>query len=368
MTTGDVLDGVGGQATFDFRFEVLDVDGNQVDVVHPSVTSTPQVAWNPSNRITRTLTGVRLDPTEAAGLIPGQHRIRPVFVVALTGGEYPLGVFLYVGGAQLELAGGTWVDCTVMPDLTWVLDQKLADMLQVAAVSILTTAALSVVRGGGIPVASIDIAASPTTLGVTPLTYVAGKDSRLACLDQITNLLAYLPCYFDRDATFVMRPVPVPSESWPGRHGDANDPTSRSHRFYQGQGGRVDMNSVSTSTKLTPNVYLVYSTSPSGGAVAARYDVPASNANSKENIGFPIVRSLDVPGLVDNVQALAAATAQAKRDAATATTVTFTSAPDPRHDAWGIVDFNGTLYLEVSWTLELSPGGKHTHVLAQAYS
>lgn len=351
-TTTELLDGVVGQRTEDIRFEVLDADGNLVNILHPSGTGT--VAWNPTNRITRTLTGVRLDPTEAVKLTPGQHRLRPVWVLPLTGGENQLGVFLYIGGAQVELAGGTWVECSPMPDQSWQLDQKLSDLLQVAASTVLTTAFTSVAQGGGIT--SLNVTGSSATLGATPLTYAPGKDSRLACLDQLTNLLAYLPCYFDHTGTLVARPVPVPTDSFPD------------HRYYNGQNSRIIADSVSTSTKLTPNVYLVYSTSPSGVAVFARYDVPATAANSRANIGFEIVSALDIPGLADTTQALAAATAQAKRDAATATTITFASPPDPRHDAWGIVDFNGTLMLEVGWSLELQPNGKHTHTLASVYA
>jgi hypothetical protein len=352
VTITDLLGGVPGQRTEDIRFEVLDADGNLIDFLHPATLGS--VSWNPSSKIARTLTGMTLDPTEATKVVAGQHRIRPKWLIPSTGDSYPLGVFLYMGGAEKELPGGTWVECSSMPDRSWQLDQKLSDMLQLTT-GVLTDLFDSVAASGGITDVTGDT--STVMLG-EPLTYLAKKHSRLDGLTQLADLLAFLPPHFDASGNLVRRRVPVPTD----------EPAD--HSYYSGQNSRIVADSVATSTKLAPNVYIVESTTPSGTAVSARYDVPDSAPNSRANIGFEILPDDDlvIPGLTSDSQALATATARAKRDAATATTITFASTPDPRHDCWGVVDFNGTLMLEVAWTLELGPGGKHSHTLAAQYA
>lgn len=350
-----ILEGGTGQRTEHIRFDVQDPDGNAADFVcHPTAPGT--VTWNPSNRITRTLTGVTFDPTDSARLRAGYHRIAPKWVLS-TGDEYPLGVFLYLGGNRKELAGGTWIEAVSMQDRGFQLNQKLAQSFAVPQSSVLTTALAALVATQGIT--DTNITPSDTTTANLPLVALTGDKTLIDVADELTDLLGYLPSYFDATGTFTARPIPNPAD-------DVADVVYQT----SGQNSMVIADSVVRSSTITarPNTFIVRSTAATDAPVGGIYMVPASADNSVENLGFQITDVFDMDGLASSADAVAAAKARAQRSTEVVETVTFDTVPNPIHDAWNIVELDGVPYLEQSWTLDLTPEAKHSHVVSAVYA
>lgn len=353
MTATDILDGLTGQRVEDVRFEVLDADANYVDVCHP-VAETGSVTWDPSNRISRKLSGVQFDPDEAATLTAGVNRIRPVWLVG--GSEYPLGVFRYLGGARSEHAGEWFTDAAPMQDRGYQLKNLIRSSYNVPAVAVLTDVFADVAAGAGIT--DLDVTASGVVNGLVPLNWFGGETTRINILDRLTDLLGYLPSYFDNTGCLVARPVPVPTD-------DAPD-----HVYADGDNARVVSESETEVLAVTdrPNIYIARSTTPSGSPVVGIYEVPETYENSYARTGDEVPFFIDMDGLATTAQATEVARRRAQRDMAVVRTVTFDTVPDPRHDSWGVVEWNGERMLETGWTLELKAGGKHSHVLTNVFA
>ena len=98
------------------------------------------------------------------------------------------------------------------------------------------------------------------------------------------------------------------------------------------------------------------------GIVRTATPAPASEARPGR-----CTHDIDAQGLADIAAANAAAEAAYLADQDALSFVSFTGTPDPRHDSFNVVSYDGINYLELSWSLELRPGGAHQHDLARVY-
>ncbi len=125
---------------------------------------------------------------------------------------------------------------------------------------------------------------------------------------------------------------------------------------------------VETDDLLTaPNRFIVVSNAASDPSRVASgsADVPGDAPHSVANRGFavPIVINLQV---MDALQATAAARNLAIRQMVFER-VTLSTPPDPRHDSYNVIRWQGALWLELAWSMALVEGGEMVHVLRQAY-
>jgi len=125
---------------------------------------------------------------------------------------------------------------------------------------------------------------------------------------------------------------------------------------------------VETSDILTaPNRFIVISnTSENGTAVVGIGDVPVNAPNSFANRGFYIVQTEDLQ-LNTASQAQQVANNLALRSTVFER-VTLTTPPDPRHDSYNVIKWQGDLWLELAWDMNLSEGGLMNHSLRKAYT
>jgi hypothetical protein len=132
---------------------------------------------------------------------------------------------------------------------------------------------------------------------------------------------------------------------------------------------RIIRDTISSTTDIltAPNRYIVVSngSNASNEPIVGQYDVPPSAPHSIQNRGFVIANVTDVQ-LTDNSQALAVARNIGLRSLVVERT-SFDSAPDPRHDSYDVVRFDGSQWLELAWSLDLNPNGVMTHTIARAY-
>lgn len=354
VTDEDLLDGKRGQVTWRLRIDVLDPDGGKHDEVTPSKSGT--VAFDPSNRITRTWSGVEFDAVERLKVTPYVSRLRPVLILALTGGEFPLGVFLYKGGPRRTRAGAQGVACRPMPDRSSQMDKTIDVPYGITAGRVLTEVLAELFELSSLT--DYEITPSDVTLGAVPMAWFTGQITRLAISDIVTDLLGYLPVYFTSTGAGIARPIPVPLDEAPD------------HVYELGARSRLRTDSIQEDEAERPNVYLVRSTAPSGAPIAARHEIADEEPQSFASIGYwnpnPVGEQTH-DGLESDEQALDVAVALSRRDKLGSIMREFDSDIDPRHDGWGIVQLLGVRSLERSWEIPLpdgeNQGGPMHHVL-----
>ena len=119
---------------------------------------------------------------------------------------------------------------------------------------------------------------------------------------------------------------------------------------------------------IAPNRFVVVSNAtqdPQQAAVGIA-DVPITAPNSFANRGFYIQKTYDLQ-LTNSAQAAAVAQNLAQRQTVFERTVLVT-APDPRHDSYNVIRYQGDNWLELGWTMQLVEGGTMGHMLRKSYS
>lgn len=343
-------------STGTIRWRVLDTDlndtGTEVHPRRPGATITVDV----TRKIKRTARGFWLDNTEAATVDEFAGRLGPVWEV--DGESFPLGVFLYGDVNRLRLWGVDADDHeleSTLVDQCVILDQKLQAGLSFPAGTNLTNMALAVFDLYGIADPLVD------TTGLTcsePMSWAVGRDTGLDALTDIAALAAWWEPYFDNDGRAVMRA--------------AVDPSAAQADYSYGRDSKaVRRRSIIESTDVmgAANVFLALNAGSSATPIVGRYEVPGDQPQSIANRGYAVVETVDAQGIADVPAANAAAQAAGQAAFGEFQPVGFDTIPDPRHDTYDIVAYpdEDTLNLEVSWTLECTPGGDMAHQLRRLY-
>jgi len=174
----------------------------------------------------------------------------------------------------------------------------------------------------------------------------------MSILIDLCQLVGYLPPYFDRFGVLQCAPPP-PLDSAPVAVYDETN-------HVRGTGV------VNDNLLTAPNVFTVVNGGATETEIAATAVVPADAPHSITARGRTVPRIVRAQGIASQ----AAAAEMASSLAATAVDdfeeARFVSAPNPVHDTYDVVSFMGRNYREVTWTLELRPGGSHVHELNRA--
>ncbi len=119
-----------------------------------------------------------------------------------------------------------------------------------------------------------------------------------------------------------------------------------------------------------PNRFVVISNKGSGTnadqEVVGTYDTPASAPWSIANRGFVIPEIRDVP--VDSSIAATVAARNIGRRQQVFERAQVSTPPDPRHDSYDTIVWNGVRWLELAWTLQLTEGAPMVHTLRRVYA
>jgi hypothetical protein len=134
-------------------------------------------------------------------------------------------------------------------------------------------------------------------------------------------------------------------------------------------GNRVLRSNISRTDDLltAPNTIVVVSNSSTtpDAAVTAIAKIPVNAPNSAVNRGFEIVQTFNLQvGTQAQAQAVANGIAQRTQ---VAERVMLTTPPDPRHDSYNVIRWQGANWLELSWSMAMIEGGSMNHLLRKAY-
>lgn len=348
---GDLLDlpAWAGQRTATFRFDLVDGRlGVRKGPLTPLRSSTPTLQHDTTATISRRVNGVTLGVDDAARVQPLTDRVEITMVVAGPPAvAYPLGRYMIADAVDLVTTAGTTVALTLFDEM-FIVDQQLPSAFD-AGGQLVDLAVRRLLDGLPIAEPLIDATEQTSTNAWTPGT------SRGGALNDLATLGGYFKPWFDHAGRLrLMR---------------AFEPAGRAPTIDLDASRRVIRNSISRTTELltAPNRFVVVSNDPGSTAapVVGTYDVPASAPHSITQRGFVIPAVVEAQLLSPQDAAVYARTLGIQQTVYDV--VELSTLPDPRHDGYDVVRFDGQLWLEVAWELPMAPGAQMKHTLRRAY-
>lgn len=333
-----------GQRQASFRFELINgVTGVRLGDLTPLRSAT--LSHDTTRTIKRQLS-IDLGVADTAAVNPITDRIL-VFMVFPSGAEYPLGRYMFTDASAMVTTSGR-LGSMVLNDEMFLVDQEITEGILGTGFSIvnLITQTLE-----GLPITySIEntVFSSVENWGI--------GSSRGQVLESLAVTGDYFSPWFDNNGVLKFIRTFSPAESLPDFDWDNSNKVIRA-------------NILETSDVLTaPNRFIVISNAAVDPEqeVTATADVPATAPHSVANRGFVIADVQDLQ-VADSVQATAVVNGIANRFTIFER-VGISTAPDPRHDGYNVIRWQGSHWLELAWTLPLTAGAAMSHLLRKAYA
>lgn len=348
-----------GQRSATFRFELLDgVTGILKGELNPLRNSPPTLSHDTSRTIKRQVS-LELGVEDSARI--NVIRDRVLIFMVIRGNSFPLGRYMFTDsvGAQWTAEDGQSsreLASVTLTDEMFIVDQGIerAFAANPATGSFITVHDAMVLLLKDLP--QIQHSIEPSSLLATGA-WAAGT-SRAKVLSDLAMQGGYFSPWFDNNG--ILRII------------QAFDPADRLADLSFDDGNRVIQASVANSNDLlnAANRFIVISNGTTGTdadvPAVGVYDVPSSAPHSIDNRGFvvPDVRDMQLssPGQAQVVaRAIGLASTVFER-------VDLATAPDPRHDGYQVIKWDGERWLELSWNLVLSEGSPMRHVIRKVYS
>lgn len=332
-----------GQRTATFRFALTNgVTGEVLGDIHPLRGAS---LTHDTSRTTKRQLTIALGKTDTASVNPLTDRINVYMVIG--GVEYPLGRYMFVDASRNVFTAGR-LGQMQMADEMFLVDQQITSGITGFDKAVVTTILDTV---AGLPINTL----------VDPSPYNAAQSwgigtGRGQILEALSVAGDYWSPWFDNQG--VLRFVRT------------FDPATQVPDINLDDGFQVLQASIlETDDLLTaPNTFVVISNAPSDTTVpvVGRATIPPSAPHSVSNRGFAIADVYDLQ-LADSTQADAVAQGIAQRQTVFEK-VTLATAPDPRHDSYTVVQWQGDLWLELAWSLPLEEGAAMTHTMRRSYA
>lgn len=268
-------------------------------------------------------------------------------VMTMGGVDYELGRYVFTDDQASVTTRGDLGGETLMDEM-WIVDQKLDRGFSSSGA--VPAAVLEVCRG--LPIPGIEVDPSPY---LATGAWSPGAFRGAEVLNSLATQGDYETPWMANSGKMRMIRTVRESEASPTFDFDTPRTVIRSRL-------------VRTSDLLTaPNRWTV---TANGGeaddaAITATFDVPAAAPHSIANRGFVISEvlsmQLSTPG-----QAAAIAAGLAAR-AAILSRFDLETPPDPRHDSYDVILWQGVKWVETAWSMQLDPGGTMTHTLRRSF-
>lgn len=338
----DLTDGY-GQRSETFRFELVNgASGIRLGTVTPLRTGS--LSHDIGRTVKRSLT-LTLGVADTAAINPVSDRL-DVYAV-INGTEYPLGRYVFTDASSQRWTSGSIGNMSLVDEM-FIIDQELETGYSARS------------RGVGFAIQEVladfaytkSIAASPY---ISAEAWAAGT-RRGQVLATLATTGDYFTPWFTNDRVLTFIRSFDPATQVPAFDFDAGNQVLRA--------GIVESNDLLSA----PNRFVVISNAATDGQIPATgsVDVPASAPHSIQNRGFVIPKIVDLQ-VTDRYQATAIAKSLSIQESPLEY-VNIGTALDPRHDAYDVIFWDGQLWLEVAWSIQLTPGGVMSHTLQKVYS
>lgn len=344
-----------------FRFDLRDgVTNEPKGEVTPVRDSPPTLSHDASQTVSRRVTPFLLSPADTARVNHLRDRVEVAMVVADR--SYPLGRYAFADFTQVITAGGTWSSSTLLDEMS-TIDQQLETAFTASTPVTTASAAHETID------ATIRRLLSAYTVVVvaaaTPFfssgSWPAGTQ-RGTVIKDLALFGDYLSPWFGNDGKMHLVRSFDPATAVLDLDWDERDVVIR---------GSIVL---SDDLATTPNRIIIVSNDTGAGEstgeddaapIFGTYDIPVASPHSVVNRGFvvPDVRELQV---TSSAQATALAANIGRRSRALQR-AELTTPPDPRHDSYNVIRWQGSNWMELSWSLPLVEGGEMQHVLQRSY-
>lgn len=327
-----------------FRFKLTDgVSGEVKEDLTPIRDAT--LSHDTTRTIKRQL-NLNLGVYDTARINPLVDRVF-VYMVTADGTEWPLGKYMFADSSLIFSTGGNLTNA-VLNDEMFQVDQEISK--GVNGVKKPINATISKVMEE-FPQIIVNQEASFFE-GMQAWTVGAGRGQ---ILDDLALAGDMFSPWFNNDAELRFIRAFDPSQKVPDFDFDTGSSVIRA--------GIVETSDILTA----PNRFIVISnTSENNTPLVGVADVPVNAPNSFANRGFYLVKTEDLQ-LNTASQAQLVANNLALRSTVFER-VTITTAPDPRHDSYNVIRWQGDNWLELAWSMNLLEGAAMSHSLRKAYT
>jgi hypothetical protein len=334
-----------GQRQATFRFDMFNgVTGEQLGQIHPIRNAS--MSHDTTRTIKRQMSlDLGVYDTETIDTITA--RIRP-FMVFPNGQEFPLGTFMFTDASRQVFTSGKLASVTLNDEM-FLVDQLISAGISGNTEGMGVNALIPRVLAG-LPI-EYDIESSPYGSSES-WSIGTGRGSILEALSVTGDFFS--PWFGNDSKLHFIRSF---------------DPFTKIPDFDFDAGNQVQRAGVVESDNLltAPNRFVVISNNSSNTAlpVVGSASVPQTAPHSLANRGFEILDVQDLQ-VTNSSQAQAIANNMVNR-LTVFQTVNLSTAPDPRHDSYNVIRWQGDLWLELAWSLAMTEGGGMNHLLRKAY-
>lgn len=339
-----------GQRQATFRFDLVNGVTNEVKVELNPMRGA-RLVHRTQQTIKRQLS-FTLGAYDTARVNLVQDRVLP-WMVFPNGEEYPLGRYMFTDSSRQVFTAGK-LSNIIMNDEMYIVDQQIETGFgsTVPENSLQSTNVNQVIAKllFDLPIRFL----TESTPYASSSAWGAGA-RRGTILEDLALTGDYFSPWFDN--TGVLRFI------------RSFNPANSVPDFDWDSGNQVLRSQIVESDDLlnAPNRFIVISNAPEDRNIATygAADVPVTAPHSIERRGFVIASVQDLQALTSS-QCTAIAKNFVERQTVFET-VNLTTAPDPRHDSYNVIHWNGDLWLELSWSMLLTEGAPMQHVLRKAY-
>lgn len=347
------------QRASSWRFDLLDPGNN---VVEPNLAverdTPPTLGVDVSRASKKTLQGVQFIPGVLEEIDVIKNRMS-VTMLLHDGTEWPQGVFLFSDVSAIVVSSMDDTEIRVpvlnLVDQLLIVDQQLETAVAYGPGKRITDAITELLSE--LPIAFV-VDASGAVISATQeaVAWPAGT-SRLRVINELAAMIGYHELFFDNFGVAQLHLMPNPETATVDQIID-----------YPA-GGRTYLGLTTRSTNLLalPNRFVVVNNGATQAAVSGVYDVPASAPHSAANRGYVRSQVELMQGLNTNTDAVTAARALARNWKYPYETVEFSGPPDPRHDHYDVVNYEGVRYLELAWSMSCRDGAAMRHSIRRTY-
>lgn len=340
-----------------WRFDLYDGSEYQGELTLVDRGSAPTLTTDTSRSIKRTLEGVILLPGEIEQINVVRWSVKLVMELS-DGSTWPQGTFRWADVSRPIVSNkdGTVImgaHCSFVDQLM-IVDQQLDRSVSFPPGTNITDAIADLLAE--LP---IEFAVLASSAMISPeaeaISWNIGT-SRLKIINDLATMIGYHDLYFDNTGVGRLGPMPDPLVS------------SGSVLEYP-VGKRTFFGTATRSTNLLdlPNRFVVVNNGATQVPVYGEYDIPYDAPHSFENRGFFVTHVEQFQGLNSSADAQFAAESLGRQWRFPFETVEFAGPPDPRHDHYDVVNFEGDRFLELNHSMTLRDGTDHKHVLRRTY-
>jgi len=347
------------QRAASWRFDLLDQSRQVIQAsLQVNRDQPPQLSVDTSKATKRTLTGLQLTPDVINDIDVIQDRLG-LTMLFHDGTEKPQGVFLFSEVTAVILSS---MDDTVLSvpalnlvDQSLIVDQQTDRTIAYSPGKRITDAIIELLSE--LPIQFVvDSSGAVISSSQEAIAWPAGT-SRLRIVNELAAMIGYHELYFDNAGVAQLHLMPNPETA-------AEDVV-----IDYPMGGRTYLGLTTKTTNLLdlPNRFVVVNNGATQASVYGVYDIPDSAPHSAANRGYVRAHVEQMQGIDTNDDAALAARALARSWQFPYETVQFSGPPDPRHDTYNVIDYEGTRYLELSWSMTCRDGMPMQHNVRRTY-